>query len=141
MDFADILDEIARPAASADDDTYRRAGSRASPEFWQVLDQLSEGSAGDAGVMKAAYFADSTLTPEVLVDEWSYGELSLEPQDIAQELGLATVGSVEALSSVRRRFALANHPDRVRPAYRDRANQRMTIANMLIDQAGSRLAR
>lgn len=140
MDFADILDEIARPAASADE-TYTRAGTRASPEFWQVLDQLSEDSAGDAGSMKAAYFADSTVSPETLVDEWAYGQLSLDPQDIAEELGLATIGSTEALSSLRRKFALRNHPDRVRPAYRDRANQRMTIANMLIDQAGSRLAR
>jgi hypothetical protein len=140
MDFADILDEIARPAPSADD-TYSRAGARASPEFWQVLDQLSDGGAGDSGAMKAAYFADSTVSPESLVDEWAYGELSLDPQDIAAELGLSTLGSVEALSSVRRKFALRNHPDRVRPAYRDRANQRMTIANMLIDQAGNRLAR
>jgi hypothetical protein len=140
MDFADILDEIARPAASADDGTYRRDGARTSPAFWEVLDQLTESGAGDPVTIKAAYGADSTLSPATLVEEWAYGELSLDPQDIADELGLSTVGSVEALSSVRRKFALKNHPDRVRPAYRDRANQRMTIANMLIDQAGSRLA-
>ncbi|BDA86874.1 hypothetical protein Sa4125_44160 [Aureimonas sp. SA4125] len=140
MDFADILDEIARPAVPGDDDAYRHSGSVASPEFWQVLDQL-EGSGSVDAKAKAAYHTDSIPSPATLIDEWAYGELSLDPEDIAEELGLAALTSSEALSRLRRKFALQNHPDRVRPAYRDRANRRMTIANMLIDQAGSRLAR
>ena len=140
MDFADILDEIARPVAPSDEG-YRRSGSVASPQFWEVLDQLSDGGGVDSAAFRDAYFADGISSPATLVDEWAYGQLSLEPNDIASELGLADLSSPEALSSIRRKFALQNHPDRVRPAYRDRANQRMTIANMLIDQAGTRFAR
>ena len=140
MDFADILDGISRPAPSSDEG-YRASGSVASPEFWQVLDQLSDSGSVDRAAFKAAYFADGVSSPATLVDEWAYGQLSLDPDDIADELGLSAMSSAEALSSIRRKFALQNHPDRVRPAYRDRANQRMTIANMLIDQAGTRLAR
>ena len=39
------------------------------------------------------------------------------------------------LKLIRRRFAKANHPDRVAPAVRDQATRRMTIANSLIDEA------
>ena len=54
---------------------------------------------------------------------------------IAGELGLTPALGARDLERIRREFALANHPDRVLPAARDLATRRMTIANMLIDQA------
>ena len=39
------------------------------------------------------------------------------------------------LKLIRRKFAMANHPDRVAPRVRGHATRRMTIANMLIDGA------
>jgi hypothetical protein len=39
------------------------------------------------------------------------------------------------LERLRRRFAKANHPDRVAPAYREVANRRMAIFNRMIDEA------
>ena len=39
------------------------------------------------------------------------------------------------LKLIRRKFAMANHPDRVAPRVRGHATRRTTIANMLIDGA------
>ncbi len=39
------------------------------------------------------------------------------------------------IRSIRRAFAMRNHPDRVPAELRGRATQRMTIANALIDEA------
>jgi hypothetical protein len=54
---------------------------------------------------------------------------------VDQELGLMPGMAPADLQRIRREFALANHPDRVAPALRDQATERMTIANMLVDQA------
>ena len=39
------------------------------------------------------------------------------------------------LERIRRTFAYRNHPDRVGPAHKMHALRRMTVANVLIDQA------
>jgi hypothetical protein len=58
-----------------------------------------------------------------------------EHDTVADELQLISDLSVDDLNRIRREYALANHPDLVAPAKRDQATRRMTIANMLIDQA------
>ncbi len=74
------------------------------------------------------------------------GPLPLRPPtttdatDIALELGLESAKSGEDLHRARRRFALANHPDRLDPSQRETATRRMMIANRLIDEALSRKA-
>lgn len=73
---------------------------------------------------QSASFAASSAEPQ----------LSIEPADIAFELGLGRV-PLSDYAKVRRRFAFDNHPDRVAPHLRDRAMVRMQIANMLIDDA------
>lgn len=60
---------------------------------------------------------------------------SVDPQAIAGELGdLAGLGDKE-LARLRREFAMKNHPDRLPDAQRERAELRMRVANMLIDEA------
>ncbi len=54
---------------------------------------------------------------------------------VAAELRLRPGLSRAELHRIRRDFARSNHPDRVPPSWRDEANQRMTIANALIDRA------
>jgi hypothetical protein len=54
--------------------------------------------------------------------------VTLELQ-LSDDLGLAE------LERMRRTFAYRNHPDRVGPAHKAQALQRMTVANVLIDQA------
>jgi hypothetical protein len=58
-----------------------------------------------------------------------------DPETIARELGLSPGLSARELERVRRDFALASHPDRALPWQRELATRRMSLANMLIDQA------
>jgi hypothetical protein len=59
----------------------------------------------------------------------------LSQAEIAQDLGLDDQDSPELLAEKRRSFARDNHPDLVHPLFRDKATIRMTLANMLVDQA------
>jgi hypothetical protein len=63
----------------------------------------------------------------------------LDPNKILLELGLASNATEEDVLSLRREFALRNHPDRVRPELRELATQRMMIANDLMDRYVTRL--
>jgi hypothetical protein len=57
---------------------------------------------------------------------------------VVRELDLSDALAPTELERIRRAFAYRNHPDRVGPAYKARALQRMTIANVLIDRALAR---
>jgi hypothetical protein len=61
--------------------------------------------------------------------------------DIAAELAISPTDTIQSLSDKRRGFAKANHPDRVHPLFRDNATKRMTLANLLIDEAIGRKTR
>lgn len=65
----------------------------------------------------------------------------LDPNKILLELGLDANFSEADIVTLRREFALRNHPDRVHPDLRDLATQRMMIANDLMDQYVARLLR
>jgi hypothetical protein len=62
----------------------------------------------------------------------------VEPEAISRELGLQGNMPIAHLAHIRRAFAFRNHPDRVAPHLRQRAQQRMQVANMLIDDARRR---
>lgn len=70
-------------------------------------------------------------------------ETSLDPNKILLELGLGSGVPEADVASLRREFALRNHPDRVPAELRALATQRMMIANDLIDRyvAGLRKSR
>lgn len=63
------------------------------------------------------------------------------PLEVATELALSAHDTLHTLSEKRRSFAKANHPDGVAPLFRDNANKRMKLANLLIDEAVRRLSR
>ncbi|MDQ0561737.1 hypothetical protein QO004_003537 [Rhizobium mesoamericanum] len=65
----------------------------------------------------------------------------IKEDEIAAELDISALDTVQCLSLKRRAFAKKNHPDRVDPRFRANATTRMTTANLLIDQALRRLAR
>lgn len=67
--------------------------------------------------------------------------LRIAPADVAGELAITATDTAQSLGEKRRAFAKANHPDSVAPAFRDNATARMTIANLLIDEALRRLSR
>jgi len=59
----------------------------------------------------------------------------LSDTEIAEDLALKPQDTPEKLMARRRAFAKLNHPDRVHPDFRPQATRRMTVANMLVDQA------
>lgn len=61
--------------------------------------------------------------------------------DVAAELDLDEGETGLTLAAKRRRFAAANHPDRLPPEFRANATIRMKLANMLIDEVSRRLGR
>ncbi|MBB4439226.1 MULTISPECIES: hypothetical protein [Rhizobium] len=63
----------------------------------------------------------------------------IAPEEIAAELAIAATDTPQTLNEKRRAFAKANHPDGVAEPFRDNANRRMMIANLLIDEAMRRL--
>jgi hypothetical protein len=63
------------------------------------------------------------------------------PQEIASELAISADDTLQTLNEKRRAFAKANHPDGIAEPFRDNANRRMMIANLLIDEALRRLPR
>lgn len=82
----------------------------------------------------AAYNKEPELEdeqPENFLEQFS----KLEQENIAYELGLKGDISALDLPQIRRDFAKENHPDRCEEEFRAEATRRMTIANMLIDEA------
>lgn len=59
----------------------------------------------------------------------------LGEEEVAEDLGILPTDSCETLAERRRTFARHNHPDSVDALFRDKANTRMMLANMLIDRA------
>ena len=59
----------------------------------------------------------------------------LGEKEVAEDLGILPTDSSETLAERRRAFARLNHPDSVDALFRDKANTRMMLANMLIDRA------
>lgn len=63
----------------------------------------------------------------------------IAPEEIASDLSISSADTQQTLNEKRRAFAKANHPDGVAEPFRDNANRRMMIANLLIDEAMRRL--
>lgn len=112
FDYLSVTDELhsGRITVSPDlaTEEYRATGSELEAELADLLTRTE-------------------IVPEALP--------SIEPDEIALELGISDTSSPDELGSARRRFAFANHPDRVPAHLRDRAIVRMQVANMLIDAA------
>jgi hypothetical protein len=77
------------------------------------------------------YFSDDSSNTEP--------DAFLDPNKILLELGLHSNLSEADVATLRREFALRNHPDRVPVELRDLATQRMMIANDLMDRYLARL--
>jgi hypothetical protein len=65
----------------------------------------------------------------------------ISPQEVATELSISARDTVQSLGEKRRAFAKKNHPDGVDGRFRENAAKRMTIANLMIDEAIKRLGR
>jgi hypothetical protein len=103
----------------------------------------ASGIAG-SGAVQRAYFdtaSDEMLAPAKPVPKPVMPDhlFRIRPEQIAADLGLMEMETLQSLTDKRRRFAAENHPDRHDPDYRANATLRMKIANMLIDEAQRRL--
>lgn len=134
-DFASLLDDLMIDEAS------RRSGSAASAsslDFLNVIDELGAGLVVPDAVAADGYRDQADTPPAPVLQRQVEPQPQLpstDPSDIARELGLSARKNVSELDALRRRFALANHPDRVGAELRKVAMIRMQVANMLIDEA------
>jgi len=134
-DFASLLDDL---IAVRDQVGAPAAAPTISFDYLSVAEELHSGrirvsdDAVEAQYREAA--GDANEPPVAAPAEMP---LATEPEAIATELGLEKAG-IEDFHRIRRRFAFANHPDRVAPHLRQRAMIRMQVANMLIDEAKRR---
>lgn len=123
FDYLSVADELhsgrIKVAGEGFATEYREAGADLAAEFAALLDQA-----------KVALAAEHGGTEEALPP--------IDPESIADELGLQKTGKDADFGRIRRSFAFANHPDRVAPHLRQRAMIRMQVANMLIDEAKRR---
>jgi len=137
-EFAALLDELIARSAGP-----RSATNSANVDLLSLLDELDAARVAITpdGVV-AEYFeaaANVRFVPDApsLAPEIVYPETT--PEAVAKELGLKGNETHADLDARRRRFALANHPDRVAQDLRSHAMIRMQIANHLIDDAKRRL--
>ena len=137
-DFAAVLDEL-MAEAQLDRSDESRPAVRLDP--LSVADELHSGRIVISRERAAAEYdagaGEDAPKPEVAAPPMAPEPESLDtnPESIARELGFGDRRPPADLDALRRRFASANHPDRVAAHLRGDAMVRMQIANMLIDEA------
>jgi hypothetical protein len=143
--FAEVLDDVALGTETRSS-SLRFANSSGQDWLSSLLKTHSNVNEPPRANVEAAFFSDEDAVPpfdRFEADEAATAEMSeidvetvfdMDEGKIAAELGLKAARSVAALRQARRAFALRNHPDRFHPSLRDKANQRMQLANMLLDR-------
>lgn len=140
--FQSVLERLKAESEAAEPASYRIRGL--SSGF--VADALENVSVG-ASRMHQSYLDNAgedvpPPEPEIALPPVMPEHLArTAPQDVSAELAISEQDTLHSLGEKRRTFAKANHPDGVHPDFRDKANTRMMIANLLIDEAIRRVNR
>ncbi|MGA3302567.1 MAG: hypothetical protein ABSC72_04680 [Methylovirgula sp.] len=138
--FAEVLDDVALGTETRSS-SLRFANVSGQDWLSSLLKTHTGVNEPPRANVEAAFFADEDVVPPF--DRFEADEMlridvetvfDMDEGAIAAELGLKAARSVAALRQARRAFALRNHPDRFHPSLRDKANQRMQLANMLLDR-------
>ena len=140
-EFLKALEEAQRAAMAGTGATdeapqaFRPRTAIAGTGFRDAIDRLAGTlrSYISAGLASRLY-ADARQTRSREMRRPPVAPLS-EQEQVLAELHLTPSLTSHDLKLIRRKFAMANHPDRVAPQIREQATRRMTIANMLIDEA------
>ena len=135
-DFASFLNESPEPPARPAPEALDEGSPAPSIPFGFVAGSAAQSVGGGTPEFLSTYLglnADRGAERGAALPETA-------PDAIARELALHRVADMKSLDRLRREFAFGNHPDRVRPEWRDRAMARMQTANRLIDEAKQRLA-
>lgn len=127
--FRAVLEDLMRTVGEAE--RYGPAGFH--PDLLDAMTELQGTMAVHRRVACEGAYGEASIPPLPVEDL-----PDADPQTIATELGLHSGLDREELGRIRRRFASRNHPDRLPDHLREKANARMMIANMLIDQAERR---
>jgi hypothetical protein len=134
-DFASLLDEL---IATRDQSVAAAAAPSIPFDYLAVAEELHSGRIRVSDEAVAAEYHDAAgAEPAQALESPPELPLATEPEAIAAELGLERAAAAD-FARIRRRFAFANHPDRVAPHLRERAMIRMQVANRLIDDAARR---
>lgn len=130
-EFAALLDDIMAERAEGD-----TSNPRISVDYLAAVEELHSGRIRFAEeAVRAEYATADEHKHKVRPARQKIDPPSIDPLDVARELGLDGGRPPRDLDRVRRDFAFRNHPDRVAVELRERAMVRMQIANMLIDEA------
>lgn len=154
-EFARLLDDLFQAAAIPEAADEAAPAPASIPfDYLSVVEELHSGRIKVSGTEAAAGYRATTASIEEALHEIELKRAeivppplapeplpSIEPADIARELGLTATAGTDDLARIRRAFAFENHPDRVPAQLRERAIVRMQIANMLVDEALRRLKR
>ena len=137
--FRRILDDIL--VTKGDDpetsDSHNRSVSQLKAASAASLEPQIQGASRFSTT--GGYVVDTAEKPDEVVE----GTRGDDPEPAAnavmtlQQLKQALKGRPTRadLNRLRRRFALANHPDRASAACRERSSARLSVANSLIDEA------
>lgn len=141
--FQSVLERLKEEdAGEAEEPATRRVSGFTTGLAFDVMEGVSAASQR----VGEAYF--DNLGPEPAIEAPPPPEPAMPahlariaPEEIAAELAISSADTQQTLNEKRRAFAKANHPDGVAQPFRNNANRRMTIANLLIDEAMRRLPR
>ncbi|GIL00267.1 MAG: hypothetical protein BroJett030_01660 [Alphaproteobacteria bacterium] len=105
------------------------AAARLAEEFALVGRRAERPRRPSAGHARASY-EGMAARPEAGADDFD-PDTSVE--GVRRELRISPIAPIEELRRIRKRFAARNHPDRLPHSRRPLAEQRMKIANAIID--------
>ncbi|MBY5416803.1 hypothetical protein [Rhizobium leguminosarum] len=152
--FQSVLERLKAEDETAEDveapTAHRVSGLGTGLAFDVMTFDVMEGVSARSQRVGQAYFDNLDLDPAAAIAEESAAApppepvmpdhlARIAPEEIAAELAIAATDTQQTLNEKRRAFAKANHPDGVAEPFRDNANRRMMIANLLIDEAMRRL--
>ncbi len=137
--FRRILDDIL--VTKGDDpetpDSHNRAANQLKAASAAGLEPQVRGASRYSA--NGGYVQDTAEEPDEVVEGTAGDGPEPAANDVMtlQQLKQALQGRLTRadLNRLRRRFALANHPDRASAASRDQSSARLSVANSLIDEA------
>lgn len=127
--FEQLVEELTDIAADGVDNIRRRPSeiSLGAALWW--LDREPTSSSIDNSKNSSPYTLNA-FAPE---PEQLPLELPVDPESIANELGLKPGLTAQQIAALRRTFARRNHPDRFPSQIQNNATERMMVANALCD--------
>ena len=130
--FWRILETLMSDDERADANATRRPAGRSMP-FWDAGE--SRNRRRSRGAARPSDFLDFFKDGRAREPEAEMPAMEeVRPEDISAELAIEDRHDLSDLGRIRKSFAAANHPDRISPAKRQWAEERMKLANSIIDE-------